>query len=253
MNIRFDNLNVLVTGASRGIGKAIATEFAASGANVIAHYHKNAERATQLISEMEGEGHLTFQADIANPDSVKKMVNQLIDKLGHVDILVNNAGIYEELDYTTINYDEWLNSWKRTMDTNLNGVANLCFLLSKHMIKIGGGKIINITSRGAFRGEPTSPAYGASKAGLNSFGQSLAKALAPQKVLVYSVAPGWVDTDMATLGMEGSLAQEIKDQSPFRRIARPEEIAKSVILLASGIEFMTGCILDVNGASYLRT
>jgi len=139
------------------------------------------------------------------------------------------------------------------MDTNLTGVANLCFLLSKHMIKIGGGKIINITSRGAFRGEPTSPAYGASKAGLNSFGQSLAKALAPQKVLVYAIAPGWVDTDMAAIGMEGPNAQEIKDQSPLRRIAQPEEIAKSVIMLASGVEYMTGCILDVNGASYLRT
>lgn len=253
MNIRFDNLNVLVTGASRGIGSAIAAEFAASGATVIAHYHKNAESAKQLITEMEGKGHLTFQADIANPNSVKSMVDHLVEQLGHIDILVNNAGVYEELDYITLNYDEWLASWKRTMDTNLNGVANLCFLVSKHMIKIGGGKIINITSRGAFRGEPTSPAYGASKAGLNSFGQSLAKALAPQKVLVYAIAPGWVDTDMAAIGMEGSDAQDIKDQSPFRRIAKPEEIAKSVVMLASGIEFMTGCILDVNGASYLRT
>ncbi|PKP35935.1 MAG: 3-oxoacyl-ACP reductase [Bacteroidetes bacterium HGW-Bacteroidetes-17] len=253
MEIRFDHLNVLVTGASRGIGKAIASEFAASGAKVIAHYHKNAESAKRLISEIDGTGHITCQADIANPDSVKFMVDKLVKELGHIDILVNNAGIYEELNYSTLSYDEWLASWKRTMDTNLTGVANLCFLLSKHMIKIGGGKIINITSRGAFRGEPTSPAYGASKAGLNSFGQSLAKALAPQKVLVYAIAPGWVDTDMAALGMEGPNAQEIKDQSPLRRIARPEEIAKSVVMLASGIEYMTGCILDVNGASYLRT
>ena len=253
MEIRFDNLNVLVTGASRGIGKAIASEFAASGARVIAHYHKNAESAARLVTEIEGEGHLTFQANIANPDSVQMMVHRIIDQLGHIDILVNNAGIYEEIDYSTLNYDEWLASWNRTMNTNLNGVANLCFLVSKHMIKNGGGKIINITSRGAFRGEPTSPAYGASKAGLNSFGQSLAKALAPQKVLVYTIAPGWVDTDMAALGMEGPNAQEIKNQSPLRRIARPEEIARSVVMLAFGIEFMTGCILDVNGASYLRT
>ncbi len=253
MEIRFDNLNVLVTGSSRGIGKAIATAFAASGARVIAHYHKNKLKAQELISELEGKGHLISQADIANPNSVKEMVDHLVSDLGHVDILVNNAGIYEELDYMTMNYDEWLESWARTMDTNLNGVANLCFLLSKHMVKIGGGKIVNITSRGAFRGEPTSPAYGASKAGLNAFGQSLAKALAPQKVLVYAVAPGWVDTDMAVEGMEGPNAQEIKDQSPLRRIARPEEIAHSVLMLASGVEYMTGCILDVNGASYLRT
>jgi 3-oxoacyl-[acyl-carrier protein] reductase len=253
MNIRFDNLNVLVTGSSRGIGRAIAKAFAASGARVIAHYYKNEQKTQELIAELEGSGHIATQANIADPDSVKDMVDRLVADLEHVDILVNNAGIYEELDYMTLNYNEWLESWSRTMDTNLNGVANLCFLVSKHMVKIGGGKIVNITSRGAFRGEPTSPAYGASKAGLNSFGQSLAKALAPQKVLVYAVAPGWVDTDMAVEGMEGPNAQEIKDQSPLRRIAQPEEIAKSVLMLASGVEYMTGCILDVNGASYLRT
>ena len=253
MNIRFDNLNVLVTGASRGIGKAIATAFAASGAKVIAHYHKNELKAQELISQLEGSGHILSQADIADPDSVKEMVDRLVHELDHIDIVVNNAGVYEELDYMTMNYDEWQESWARTMDTNLNGVANLCFLISKHMVKIGGGKIVNITSRGAFRGEPTSPAYGASKAGLNSFGQSLAKALALQKVLVYTIAPGWVDTDMAVEGMEGPNAQDIKDQSPLRRIAQPEEIAKSVLMLASGVEYMTGCILDVNGASYLRT
>ena len=253
MDIRFDNLNVLVTGASRGIGKAIATEFAASGAKVIAHYNKNAEKAKNLINKIEGEGHITFQADISNPDSVQMMVEKLKNDLGHIDILVNNAGVFEEMEFSTINYDEWQSAWTKTMDTNLNGVANLSFLLAKHMVQIGGGKIINITSRGAFRGEPTAPAYGASKAGLNSFSQSLAKALAPQRVLVYALAPGWVDTDMAVLGMEGPDAQEIKDQSPFRRIAKPEEIAKSVIMLASGVEYMTGCILDVNGASYLRT
>lgn len=253
MNIQFDNLNVLVTGASRGIGKAIATEFAASGAKVIAHYRTNADRVNQLISEIKGEGHITCQADISDPDSVKKMVDKLIEELGHIDILINNAGVFEEMDFSTINYSEWQNAWAKTMNTNLTGVANLSFLIAKHMVQIGGGKIVNITSRGAFRGEPTAPAYGASKAGLNSFSQSLAKALAPQKVLVYALAPGWVDTDMAALGMEGPNAQEIKDQSPLRRIARPEEIAKSVAMLASGIEFMTGCILDVNGASYLRT
>jgi len=253
MDIRFDHLNVLVTGASRGIGKAIAAEFASSGANIIAHFHKNEAAAQKLIASLKGGQHRVIQADISNPDSVKKMTDKLIKDLGHIDILINNAGVFEEMDFSTINYAEWQNAWAKTMDTNLTGVANLSFLVAKHMVQIGGGKIVNITSRGAFRGEPTAPAYGASKAGLNSFSQSLAKALAPQKVLVYALAPGWVDTDMAVLGMEGPNAQEIKDQSPLRRIARPEEIAKSVVMLASGIEYMTGCILDVNGASYLRT
>ncbi len=253
MEIRFDNKYVLVTGASRGIGTAIAKLFSESGAKVIAHYHKNKEKADALINSLDGSGHFAVQADIANPESVNTMVEELIKKIGRIDIVVNNAGIYEEIDIAGMDYDDWVNSFSRTINTNLNGVANVSFLTSKNMIKNGGGIIINITSRGAFRGEPTSPAYGASKAGLNSFGQSLAKALAPSKVLVYSIAPGWVDTDMATEGMEGPNAQDIKDQSPFRRIAQPQEIAQAVLLLASGNEFMTGCILDVNGASYLRT
>lgn len=253
MEIRFDNKYVLVTGASRGIGAAIAKHFSESGAIVIAHYHKNKDKAESLIKSLDGSGHFAVQADIANPASVKTMLEELIKKTRKIDIVINNAGIYEEIDFDNMNYDDWVNSFNRIINTNLNGVANLSFLASKHMVENGGGIIINITSRGAFRGEPTSPAYGASKAGLNSFGQSLAKALAPKNVLVYSIAPGWVDTDMATEGMAGHNAQEIKDQSPFRRIARPQEIAQAVLLLASGNEFMTGCILDVNGASYLRT
>jgi NAD(P)-dependent dehydrogenase (short-subunit alcohol dehydrogenase family) len=253
MNIRFDKKTVLVTGASRGIGKAIAHRFADAGAKVIVHCNSNKEKAEKVASVLKGTGHYTVQADISSPKSVQEMLHQIMERSGKLDVLINNAGVYEEIDWDSLEFDGWQKTWKKIMDINLTGVSNLCFLVAKLMEKNGGGSIVNISSRGAFRGEPTAPAYGASKAGLNAMGQSLAKALASRKIFVYTIAPGWVDTDMAMDGMQGENAQMIKDQSPLKRIATPDEIAQAAIFLASGNEFMTGCILDINGASYLRT
>lgn len=253
MNIRFDHKTVLVTGASRGIGEAIAHRFADSGANVIVHYNANKEKAEKVLADLNGTGHYCVQADISNPESVQQLMGKIEEKSGKLDVLVNNAGVFEDVEWAKLSYEQWQKSWKKTMDTNLTGVANLCFLVAKLMEKKGGGSIVNISSRGAFRGEPDAPAYGASKAGLNALGQSLAKALASKKILIYTIAPGWVDTDMALEGMQGPNAKSIKDQSPLKRIATPDEIAQATLFLASGVEYMTGCILDINGASYLRT
>ena len=253
MEIRFDNQTVLVTGASRGIGEAIAHHFADSGAKVIVHYNNNKARAENVLSNLSGEGHYILQANLSNPESLQRLIQLVEKKSCSLDVLVNNAGVYEEINWETLDFENWQKAWQRTIDTNLSGVANLSFLAAKLMEKNGGGKIVNISSRGAFRGEPTAPAYGASKAGLNALGQSMAKALAPRNIFVYTIAPGWVDTDMAVEGMQNAGAQSIKDQSPLRRIATPDEIAKAAVFLASGVEYMTGCILDVNGASYLRT
>jgi NAD(P)-dependent dehydrogenase (short-subunit alcohol dehydrogenase family) len=122
------------------------------------------------------------------------------------------------------------------------------------MLKTGGGRIINISSRGAFRGEPEAWAYGASKAGLNSLGQSMAKALAPQNIFVFTIAPGLVSTDMSEENLTGPQGDEIRNQSPFGRVAKSEEVGKIVVFFAGEApEFMTGCIVDINGASYLRT
>ena len=254
MNIDFKNKTVLITGASRGIGRATARMFAESGAKVIIHYNKNKMKAVELLNEMPGEEHFVVQADISIPGDVKRMTDEVFTKVERVDILVNNAGIYEEIDILLLNFDEWQDSWKRTVSTNLTGLANLTFLISKSMAKKGGGKIINVSSRGAFRGEPTAPAYGAAKAGLNAFGQSFAKALARNNIFVYTVAPGWVDTDMTKTEMNTPRGGNIKQQSPMNRIAKPEEIAQAIFYLASdGTDFMSGCILDINGASYLRS
>lgn len=250
----FKGKNILVTGASRGIGKAIAIMFAKAGGNVIIHYNKNLKAAEEVHTSLTNGNHSIFQADLSDADQVSKLTNECFKKYDRIDVLVNNAGVFEEFDIMTLSYAEWQKSWEKTIKTNLTGAANLSFLIAKEMKDKGGCKIINISSRGAFRGEPDAPAYGASKAGLNSFSQSMAKALAKYNIMVYTVAPGFVATEMAEYAMVGERGEEIRNQSPLKRIAQPEEIAQTVLYLASpGTDYMTGCIIDINGASYLRT
>lgn len=254
MEIRFDNKIVLVTGASRGIGKATAELFAASGATVIVHYHDNNSAAEAVCRSLPGTGHFMVRADMGNVSGIKAMFDEVIDKTGRIDILVNNAGIFEEKDMTGIPFEEFMHYWNRMIAVNLTGPAALSNLAVREMIRKGGGRIVNITSRGAFRGEPDSWAYGAAKAGLNSTGQSIAKSLAAQKIYVFTIAPGYVATDMANPLFEGAEGELRVAQSPMKRVARPEEIARAVLMLASeGNEYMTGCIVDMNGASYLRS
>jgi NAD(P)-dependent dehydrogenase (short-subunit alcohol dehydrogenase family) len=149
---------------------------------------------------------------------------------------------------------QWQAAWERILATNLLGPANLSFCAAKYMMANGGGRIVNVSSRGAFRGEPKQPAYGASKAGLNALGQSLAQALAPHGVFVFTVAPGFVQTDLAAARLAGPDGDDIRSQSPLNRVAQPEEVARTLVFLGlEAPEFLTGCIVDVNGASYLRS
>jgi 3-oxoacyl-[acyl-carrier protein] reductase len=254
MQISFNQKVVLVTGASRGIGKATAQLFADSGARVIINYHKNRSAAENTLASLPGAGHMIYLADLAILSDLSCMIKDIIKVYGRIDILVNNAGIFEELDMTGISFDEFRDYWEQTIKVNLTGPALLSNLVAREMIQTGGGRIVNVTSRGAFRGEPNAWAYGASKAGLNSAGQSMAKALAKHKIYVYTIAPGFVETDMVASHLSHEKREEIKSQSPMNRIAQPEEIAKAIMMLASeGTEYMTGCILDMNGASYLRS
>lgn len=194
------------------------------------------------------------QADIKEPEALERLVAMVVQELGRLDILINNAGIYEDHPLATTSFEEWQASWRRVIDTNLIGVANASYCAAHQMIRQGYGRIVNISSRGAFRGEPQGPAYGASKAGLNAMGQSLAKYLAPYNIFVGTVAPGFVQSDMARDNLDGPGGDEIRNQSPLGRVATPEEVAYTTLFLASeGSEFLTGCIVDVNGASYLRT
>lgn len=250
----FSDKSVLVTGASGGIGRVIAQKFAETNASVAVHFYHNEQRAQDTLTSLKGEGHILVQADISDPESAKRMIERVVDGLGKIDILVNNAGIFTHHAIAEISYKSWREIWQQTIATNLLGPAYLTFGAVQHMLRQGGGKIINVSSRGAFRGEPNAPAYGASKAGLNAMSQSLAKALAAQNIFVYAVAPGFVKTDMVRDLLEGESGAEIRKQSPLGRVARPEEIARTVLFLAGEeTDFLTGCIIDVNGASYLRT
>ncbi len=250
----FKSKTALVTGASRGIGRAVAQQFAAQGARVGVHYHRGADGARATLDSLDGDGHMIVQADLNDADAVRRMVDESAAQLGRLDILVNNAGIFEECRIDTDDYAAWQAHWARTLGANLIGAANAAYCAAQIMISQGGGSIVNVSSRGAFRGEPTAPAYGASKAGMNAMSQSLAVALGPHNIIVTTVAPGWVATDMAGHQFERDGGEGIRNQSPLQRIATPDEIAQTVLFLASGdAPFITGAIVDVNGASYLRT
>jgi NAD(P)-dependent dehydrogenase (short-subunit alcohol dehydrogenase family) len=252
--MNFDSQIVLVTGASRGIGRAIARQFAENGARVAVHYNSNQAAAAETLASLPGSGHMIVQADLADAAAIERMVHKVIESMGGLQVLVNNAGIYEEHKIAEVDYAFWQASWLKTIQTNLLGAANAAYCAAQYMKAHGGGRIINVSSRGAFRGEPDAPAYGASKAAMNAMGQSLARALGPHGIYVTTVAPGWVETDMATDYLAGPDGDGIRAQSPLGRVATPDEVAHTVLFLASaGAEFVTGGIIDVNGASYLRS
>jgi 3-oxoacyl-[acyl-carrier protein] reductase len=244
---------ILVTGAARGIGRAIAEAFAEQGDRVAVHYGQSADLAAEVLAGLPGSGHAMVQADLADPEAVRRMVDEASEALGGLDVLVNNAGIFTPHPITDVSYEEWQAAWQATLAVNLTGAANVTWCAVHHMMPRGGGRIINVSSRGAFRGEPGQPAYGASKAGLNAFGQSLARALAPHGIAVTTVAPGYVETDMAARLLAGPSGDQVRAQSPFGRVARVGEIAAAVLYLASPeAEWASGTIVDLNGASYLR-
>jgi 3-oxoacyl-[acyl-carrier protein] reductase len=245
---------ILVTGASRGIGSAVARAFAAAGDRVAVHHRDSAGLAADVRAGLPGTGHVIVQADLADAEAVRRMVDAASEQLGGLDVLVNNAGLLTPHPVTETSYERWQQAWQATLGVNLIGTANVTWCAVRHMIAGGGGRIVNVSSRGAFRGEPGQPAYGASKAGLNAFGQSLAVALAPHGIAVATVAPGFVETDMASAYLKPPRGEEIRAQSPFRRVARADEIAAAVVYLASEeAEWASGAILDLNGASYLRS
>ncbi len=242
---------VLVTGASRGIGAAVARAFAQSGDRVAVHYGSRREQAQEVLESLPGDGHLAVQADLADPHQVRRMVDEAARALGTLDVLINNAGIFEPHPILETSYEQWQEAWRRTLGVNLVGPANVTWCAVRYMGR--GGRIVNVGSRGAFRGEPEQPAYAASKAGLAAFGQSLARALGPGGISVTAIAPGFVETDMAASELVGERGQTRRAESPLGRVATPEEVAAAVYYLASPeAELASGAVLDFNGASHLR-
>jgi len=221
---------------------------------VLIHYRRNSDAAERLRASLPGAGHAIVQADLARPLGAQRLAEDALVHAARIDVLVNNAGLYDEHPLTQTDFTRWQAAWRRTLALNLFAAADLCYCIGRHMVAAGGGRIINVSSRGAFRGEPNAPAYGASKAGLNALSQSLAQSLAPHGVCVYVVAPGFVETEMVTEMLQGAAGEQIRKQSPLGRVARPEEVAHTIAFLALGTtQFLTGAIIDINGASYLRS
>jgi NAD(P)-dependent dehydrogenase (short-subunit alcohol dehydrogenase family) len=252
--MRVEGRRVLVTGGSRGIGRAVSEAFARRGARVAMGYRADEAAAREALAALPGGPHAALRADVADPVEAAGLVGDAIEALGGLDVVVNNAGVGGRHRVDESDYDAWQAAWRRILAVNLVGPANVAYAAARHMIDHGGGRLVFVSSRGAFRGEPDQPAYGASKAGLNALAQSLAQQLAPHGVYVGVVAPGFVDTDLARDRLAGPDGDAIRAQSPLGRVARPEEVAHAVVFLASeGAEFSTGTIIDVNGASYLRS
>jgi NAD(P)-dependent dehydrogenase (short-subunit alcohol dehydrogenase family) len=239
-----------VTGASRGIGAAIARAFAESGERVAIHFGQRRYEAAEVAASLPGDGHIVVGADLIDAKAVERMVSEVADAFGRIDVLVNNAGVFTPHPIDQGTYEDWQQAWGYTVGVNLLGAANVTWCAVRHMHI--GGRIVNVASRGAFRGEPDQPAYGASKAGLIAFGQSLALALGRRGIAVTSVAPGYVETEMSAKRLRDRSASVLSD-SPLGRLATPQEVAAAVIYLASpDAEFASGAVLDLNGASHLR-
>ena len=239
----------IVTGGGRGIGAAVAKALAQRGCRVLITYRSNVDAAADTMMALPGDGHDARQCDVTDADAVAQLFEDV-----DADIVVNNAAIYEESHFLDAAYEDWQRTWRDTLDANLIGPANVIFHAGRSMARRGGGVIVCVSSRGAFRGEPTAPAYGASKAGLNQLSQSAAKALAPSNVVVGVVAPGFVDTAMAAEVLNGPRGDAIRGDSPFNRVASVEEVAEAVLYFThTNAKWSSGAIIDVNGASYLRS
>lgn len=250
---------ILVTGASTGIGAAVAHRFAQAGDRVAVHYATNRLAAEETLRSLPGEGHAVVTGDVGEPGGALHVVASAIAAVGALDVLVCNAGVAPTPANRHIigksSYAEWSAAFRHMVDVNLIGAADLAYAFATQLIeRREPGAIVNIGSRGAFRGEPEFPAYAASKAGLHALGQSLAVALAPHAISVTTVAPGFIATARQLAKLDGAEGDGLRAQSPYGRVGTPEEIAAAVFWLASPeAAWSSGAILDANGASYLRS
>jgi len=235
----------LITGSSRGIGKATAIRFAKEGAKVIINYLYSEAKANQLVKEIKkiGSDAIAIKCDVSKENDVKNMVDKTIKEFGKIDILVNNAGIVYDVPL----FQKTVSQWKRTFEVNLIGIFLCSKYVSNPMLKRGSGVIINISStNGINNTAPTSADYDASKAGIINLTKNLASELAP-KIRVNSIAPGWIDTDMNKDLPKDLLEEELKNVF-MKRFGKPEEIAAAALFLASDdASYITGSTLIVDG------
>lgn len=252
MHIDLTGKTVLVTGASRGIGRALAEGLAAAGATVAVHFHRRRAEAESLADSL-GHDSRAFQADLAEPDSCERLFREVVDACGRVDVLVNNAGIALKLPLDA-DPGEWREGWDRTMAVNLRAVELLCRLAIRHFQQHDGGRIINIASRAAFRGDtPEYMTYAASKGGVVALTRSIARGFGKAGISAFVVAPGFVRTDMAQDAIDEYGEDFVTRDLALDRLTEPADLTPLVVLLSSGLaDHATGTSIDVNAGSYVR-
>lgn len=244
-------MNVLLTGGSRGIGRAAVRALREAGASVVFTYNREAEQAHALCKEL-GSRVWAEQCDTANHDALPDLVDAALARLGTIDVLVNNAAIFAENPFFGNDYASWREGWQHTFDVNLFGAANLTFLVLQHMRERRRGKILNVVSRAAHRGELTFADYGASKAALNNLTKSIARSCAKDGIVSIAIAPGFIETDMAAPDLE-TRGAELAAEVPMGYVGKPEDVASIIAFFASdAANYANGTTVDVNGGSYLR-
>jgi NAD(P)-dependent dehydrogenase (short-subunit alcohol dehydrogenase family) len=247
------NKSVLVTGGSRGIGAAMARAIGAAGGEVVAHYGHNRDAAEAVRDDIGAARCHLVQADLAEPDQVENLWAEALALAPGLNVLINNAGIFEEAPVDAP-LAQWRAAWSRVLQVNLFAPADLCRDAITHFRTIGGGRIINVASRAAFRGEaPDEMPYGASKGGLVTLTKTIARGFAADEVLAFCIAPGFTDTEMVTGAMEPEAIARATSDIPLGEMASAEEIgALAAFLCGDVVRHMTGATFDVNGASYVR-
>ena len=252
MHIDLTGRTILVTGASQGIGRALASGLADAGATVAAHFNRSRASAEGLVETL-GHDAGAFQADLADPASCERLFQSVVDTYGRVDVLVNNAGIALKMP-TDAPLDEWKRDWDLTMAVNLRAVEQLCRLAIAHFQDHDGGRIINVASRAAFRGDiPEYMAYAASKGGVVALTRSIARAFGKAGICAFVLAPGWVRTQMAQEFIDEYGEDEAAKDLALDRLTEPADLAPLVVLLASGLaDHATGGTFDVNAGSYVH-
>jgi NAD(P)-dependent dehydrogenase (short-subunit alcohol dehydrogenase family) len=242
---------VLITGASRGIGREAAIRMAESGARVAVNYYRSEREAHDVVQRI-GPSAIAVKGDIAEPDQVADVIDRTLQAFGRLDVLVNNAATFGLNRFDGDDYDAWQRGWRQTFDLNVFGAANAAFLAMRAMRKSGGGKIINVASRAAFRGETEFGDYGASKAALVNLTRSLARACARDNIVASCVAPGFIDTDMARSELDAHY-EDIVNQIPLRRVGSVNDVAGVIVFLASPLgDYLNGATIDVNGGSWFH-
>lgn len=236
---------VLITGSSRGIGRATAKKFAKEGYNVIINYYKSKDKAYSLLEEVLsfGANAIVVQGDVSDRKQVEEMFKKSYEKFGNIDVLVNNAGIADMTLFTDVTEEQW----QRMFDVNVNGMFNCCQCVLPKMISEKSGRIINIASIWGLVGASCEAHYSATKGAIISFTKALAKELGPSNILVNAIAPGAVDTDMIG-GISEEIREVLKEETPLGVIAKPEEIADVIYLLSTEeTKLITGQVINPSG------